>query len=268
MSGESELSDKKAPGFWFYTADFERDTQILSMGAQGLWIRMLCWMSDNEAHRGFAELPTGEPMDNMDIAARVGKPAKEVIAALSEMRRVGTFSEDERGCVFCRRMARDTHISTVRKAAAKSRAEKANRASNGSFAGAKQPAKLKQNPTVPDSDSDSDSVKKEPPTPADSLIGESAERMYCLHPKKKNLALVPGALQSAAKGPVPLSDIEACHAAWCKTEDWTKNGGRFAPTGSVDCGQGLHSMAGGPHAYTIRCALGAAWHQNSSVRPL
>jgi hypothetical protein len=63
----------------------------------------------------------------------------------------------------------------------------------------------------------------------DIEIGECVERIYALHPKKKNLALVPEALQSAVKKGASITDIETCHAAWCKTEDWTKGGGRFAP---------------------------------------
>lgn len=145
-------SDKKAPGFWLYTADYERDMQILSLAAQGLWSRMLCWMSDNEAHRGFLELPTGAPMEVRDVAARVGKSPKEVERSIAEMERIGTFSRDGRGCIYCRRMARDTHISDVRRQAAKSRMDSAKRAADGTFAGdfagAKQASKSEQNPTV------------------------------------------------------------------------------------------------------------------------
>jgi len=199
-----DISDRKSPGFWFFTADFERDMQILPLAAQGLWIRMMCWASDNEAHRGFLELPTGEPMTDLDIAHRVGKPIKEVRAAIDAMRRLGTFSVDSRGCIFSRRMARDTHISEVRRQAAIRRAETARRAADGSFsstptsfreneksprsevapqgeprtvcpsesskptefAPANNPAKHEQNPTVPDSDSVSVSTKEEePPKP-------------------------------------------------------------------------------------------------------
>lgn len=132
--------------------------QILPLAAQGLWIRMMCWASDNEEHRGFLELPTGEPMTELDIAHRVGKPIKEVRPALDAMRRLGTFSEDARGCIFSRRMARDTHISEVRRQAASKRASIIERAKDGTFAGAKFRAKREQNPTVPDPGPDPESV--------------------------------------------------------------------------------------------------------------
>jgi hypothetical protein len=146
------MKNGKAPGFWFYTADYEKDVQILSLASQGLWSRMLCWAHDNEPHRGFLELPTGEPMSKWDIASRAGKTIRETEKCLEEMKRVGTYSLDGRGCIYCRRMARETHISEVRRVAAKVRSDASIRAADGSFAGsfapAKQPANEEQNPTV------------------------------------------------------------------------------------------------------------------------
>ncbi len=71
------------------------------------------------------------------------------------------------------------------------------------------------------------------PTAAERLIGESAERMYSLHPKKRELALLPDALTRAvameADPEAKLKEIEAVHATWCETEGWTKSNGDFAP---------------------------------------
>ena len=60
-------------------------------------------------------------------------------------------------------------------------------------------------------------------------IGEAAERMYALHPKKKNLVLVLPSLERAVSSGAHVSDIEVCHAEWCATDDWRKANGRFAP---------------------------------------
>jgi hypothetical protein len=65
--------------------------------------------------------------------------------------------------------------------------------------------------------------------PPSEEIGEAAIRMYDKHPKKADLPLVPDALDSAVKAGTTLAVIEECHAAWCESEDWTKNGGRYAP---------------------------------------
>lgn len=68
---------------------------------------------------------------------------------------------------------------------------------------------------------------------ADAWAGASAERMYGLHPKKKNLVLIPVALLSAVDGKenpqALLAEIEKCHAAWVKTPEWQKENGRYAP---------------------------------------
>lgn len=71
------------------------------------------------------------------------------------------------------------------------------------------------------------------PTSAERLIGETAERMYSRHPKKKELALIPDALTRAvameADPAAKLAGIEAVHASWCETDGWTKKNGDYAP---------------------------------------
>ena len=109
----------------------------------------MCWMSDNEMHRGFLELPNGAPMLSGDIAAKVGRPNSSVLACLVEMERLSVFSRDDRGCIYSRRMARDTHISNVRREAAKARHETEKRAANGQFAGGFAPAKPEFAPPKP-----------------------------------------------------------------------------------------------------------------------
>ena len=126
--------DGKSPGYWHYPGDFERDMAAISLAAQGLWIRMLGWMHQNEAHRGFLELPNGEPMTERQICLRVGRTLREVVPLLQELKTFSVFSVATSGALYCRRMARETHISEVRRAAAKSRADRANRAADGSFA--------------------------------------------------------------------------------------------------------------------------------------
>jgi len=107
----------------------------LSLAAQGLWSRMLCWAHQNEEHRGFLELPNGQPMTEAQIALRVGRSIREVRPRLEELENYNVFSRSPTGAIYCRRMARETHISSVRRAAAKSRATRAERESDGTFAG-------------------------------------------------------------------------------------------------------------------------------------
>lgn len=70
-------------------------------------------------------------------------------------------------------------------------------------------------------------------SPDARAIAEAGERMYTIHPKKKDLPLLPGALYHALNGrPASevLPQIESCHKAWCQTDDWQKSDGRFAPS--------------------------------------
>jgi len=175
--GESEprpAKDGKWPAYQHYPGDFERDLAGNSLAAQGLWIRMLGWMHQNEAHRGFLELPNGEPLTEKQISLRIGRSLKEVGPLLAELKSYGVFSVTPSGALYCRRMARETHISEVRRAAAKSRADKAARAADGTFAEdatgmgdagfapAKTPASGEQNTVLSSSSSSSSSVTTKP----------------------------------------------------------------------------------------------------------
>lgn len=107
----------KAPSFAYYPADFDRDVQMLSLEAQGLWQRMLNCMHYSPK-RGYLMLPTGIPMTTVDLANWVGKKHRFVEKILAEMARIGLYSRDENGCIFSRRMAKDSYISERRKEAA------------------------------------------------------------------------------------------------------------------------------------------------------
>ena len=62
-----------------------------------------------------------------------------------------------------------------------------------------------------------------------SEIGEAAQRMYALHPQKKDMVLVPGALESAVGRGHSVSQIEDCHRAHTESDAWKEKGGRFVP---------------------------------------
>jgi hypothetical protein len=186
--------DGKAPGFWFYPADYERDVQILSLAAQGLWMRMLCWMSENENHRGFLELPSGEPMTASDIARKIGCHGNHVRKLLREMEHAGVFSVLETvpvsigtrhstRLILNRRMVRDTHISTVRRKAAKARYQKVESIKSEYFAlqFAEQiaPAKTLQNASVTVTDTYT------PPTPPLNAGGQNGNSRKTTRAERK-----------------------------------------------------------------------------------
>lgn len=61
-------------------------------------------------------------------------------------------------------------------------------------------------------------------------LGEIADRMYALHPKKRDMTLVIVSLEAAVvnRG-YDAAQIEACHAAWCQSEEWTEQNARYCP---------------------------------------
>src|ERR1035441_4111747 len=94
-AGQTETrpaKDGKWPAYQHYPGDFERDMAGNSLAAQGLWIRMLGWMHEDEAHRGFLELPSGEAMTEKQISLRIGRSLREVKPILAELKSFGVFS--------------------------------------------------------------------------------------------------------------------------------------------------------------------------------
>ena len=240
--------DNKAPGFWFYPGDYERDVQVLSLSSQGLWMRMLCWAGGNESHRGFIELQSGEPMTEEDISSKVGRPIKAVRDCLAEMKRAGIFSIDSRGCIFNRRMARESSISVARKRAADSRWEKAKLAAETNdsctdFAYAKSDAKNMQKPSV--TVTVSDTVSTLPPAPKngagevdefESWLKVVATEIHDRHPIPRRDIGIKGISDRLRKicnkaecGKLGLlAEINDSHEAHCACPQWKKDGGEYA----------------------------------------
>ncbi len=107
----------RIPGFFLYPADLERELQPLPIGAQGVWIRMLLRMHW-APRRGYLEHPTGKAFTEEDISRMVGVSKAVISNMLYDMEyRYGTFSRDQNGVIFNRRMVRDTEISLKRKEA-------------------------------------------------------------------------------------------------------------------------------------------------------
>lgn len=86
----------------FYPKDWlaEHSLKACSLAARGLWMEMLCLMSDNE-ERGFLKY------DADALAMVVGKGADEIKLLLYELEQAHVFSRDEHGRIFSRRMVRD-----------------------------------------------------------------------------------------------------------------------------------------------------------------
>ena len=96
------------PSFQFYPQDWLADLGILTctLAAQGLWMRMLCWMWCSPK-RGSLLKPSGRVMCPVDIARAVSLDEGYVDGLLTELDEAGVSSSDGDGTIYNRRMRRE-----------------------------------------------------------------------------------------------------------------------------------------------------------------
>lgn len=99
----------KKPAMLFYPRDWLADPalNVCSLCAQGLWIRMLCYMWEAES-RGYLTV-NGKALHKGQVCRLVGQndPESEVLHWLKELEDAGVYSVDERGAIFSRRIVGD-----------------------------------------------------------------------------------------------------------------------------------------------------------------
>jgi hypothetical protein len=96
------------PWFPFHASDWLGDTDLrsCSLAARGLWADCLAMMHDARP-RGHL-MQRGKALDAVALALAVGRPVKEVRAALAELEEAEVSSRTEAGVIYSRRMVRDT----------------------------------------------------------------------------------------------------------------------------------------------------------------
>lgn len=97
----------------FYWADWESDPalRLCSLGAQGLWMRMLCIAASHDPI-GYVCV-AGRPLGVTDLARLTGASETELDALFAELDRNGVFSRDARLRVYSRRMVRDQRVAAM-----------------------------------------------------------------------------------------------------------------------------------------------------------
>jgi len=95
----------------FWWQDYERDPALraCSLAAQGLWMRMLCFMHEGEPYGHLTV--NGKVPDAKRLSAMIGKTEKEVTWCLTELDDAGVFSRTADGTIYSRRLVRDKTIS-------------------------------------------------------------------------------------------------------------------------------------------------------------
>jgi hypothetical protein len=99
---------KKLPHLQLYTGDWLKDQGLLlvSYAAKGLWIDLLCHMSESP-ERGFLVNRKGRAYSDEEIATILGKPLSMIQPLLDELEEKEVFSRDSRGAMYSRRIHRD-----------------------------------------------------------------------------------------------------------------------------------------------------------------
>lgn len=106
----------KRPSFQFYPGDWLNDAalRMVSIGARGLWIEMMCLMHQGSEY-GYLKV-NGKVILSSNLARMSGATLSETEGWLGELESAGVFSRDESGCIFSRRMIRDEKIRESRAA--------------------------------------------------------------------------------------------------------------------------------------------------------
>nr|WP_294529183.1 hypothetical protein [uncultured Rhodopila sp.] len=96
----------KLPAIQFYTGDWFKDPGVrsVSLAARGLWIDMLCLMSE-ATPRGFLSV-NENPISNKQLARIVGSSEDEVGILVTELELAGVFSR-RNTVIYSRRIVRD-----------------------------------------------------------------------------------------------------------------------------------------------------------------
>jgi hypothetical protein len=95
----------------FWPQDWEGDValRVVSLSAQGLWMRLVCAMHRSEPY-GHLTM-NGRPMSVRQVASLASISEREAKKLLDELEKAGVFSRTEDGVIFSRRLVRDRAVS-------------------------------------------------------------------------------------------------------------------------------------------------------------
>jgi len=103
----------KKPAMLFYPRDWLADPalNVCSLCAQGLWLRMICYMWESEK-RGYL-MVNNKALYPEQICRLVGagNAEDEVLHWLAELKDAGVYSETEDGVIYNRRMVKDQGVT-------------------------------------------------------------------------------------------------------------------------------------------------------------
>lgn len=152
------MTPEKLPAFQFYPADWRKDpgVQALSKFDQGMWVNMLCLMSESP-RRGVLLLPSGLPMPIEALARSLGENTETTTATVQTLLDYGVaYREEETGAIYNKRMVKDEALRQTR-------TESGKKGGNPNLVNQNPTTGVNQNSTTPDNQN---------PTPSSSPSGK------------------------------------------------------------------------------------------------
>lgn len=96
--------------FWWQDWQSDPSLRLVSLAAQGLWMRMLCIAHEAEPYGHV--LVSGRSPTPKELSEIIGRATERAVAsALAELERENVFSRTADGTIYCRRMVRDKSAS-------------------------------------------------------------------------------------------------------------------------------------------------------------
>jgi hypothetical protein len=212
----------------FYPRDWLVDPNLnsCSLCAQGLWVRMLCYMWESEK-RGY--LMVGNKALHIEQIVRLvgaGNPESEVLYWLSELKDAGVYSETDEGVMYSRRMVDDEGDT------------KTSKVKNKGTVTIKTPSRTRARPE--DEDEHTNKKYRTKRSIEDALHAErisydhypSFKNFWEIYPPRngvrqnKKEAFITWVFQALEeKGKIIIDSVVKLK----DTESWTKENGRFVP---------------------------------------
>lgn len=103
------MTEHRWTKFWWQDYEADDALRVVSLAAQGLWMRLLCAM-----HKGtpYGHLTiNGHAPTMRQLAILAGTTEGKIKKLMQELKKETVFSVTETGVIFCRRMVRDKEIS-------------------------------------------------------------------------------------------------------------------------------------------------------------
>ena len=111
------MTEHRWSKFWWQDYESDLALRLVSLAAQGLWMRMMCTMHGATPH-GHLTL-NGKPMSPAMLGRLVGVSERVCRGLLDELEAESVFSRTEDGVIYSRRMVRDKEFSEGMKEIAK-----------------------------------------------------------------------------------------------------------------------------------------------------